>query len=73
MNKSQVTNKEYNPENCVYIANMLQAQRYLLHLGAEYLYDVLWTSEKKKDSLVFVFPKCEETREAKRLWDAHEL
>jgi hypothetical protein len=52
---------------------MLQAQRYLSYLGPEYLLDILYTGTKRKDSLVFVFKKCPETRKAKELWDAHEL
>lgn len=70
---SPITNKEYDPSQGVYISNMLQAQRYLNALGPEYLLDVLYTDTKRKDSLVFVFKKCPETRRAKDLWDRHEL
>jgi hypothetical protein len=52
---------------------MLQAQKYLAHLGPEYLLDILYTGTHRKDSLVFVFKKCPETRKAKELWDNHEL
>jgi hypothetical protein len=52
---------------------MLQCQRYLAHLGPEYLLDILYTGTYRKDSLVFVFEKCPETRKAKELWDKHEL
>ena len=71
--KSLITNKIYDGANCIHISNMLQAQRYLSYLGPEYLLDILYTGTKRKDSLVFVFKKCPETRKAKELWDNHEL
>lgn len=70
---SKITGREYNEANCVYVTNMLQCQRYLAHLGPEYLLDILYTGTYRKDSLVFVFEKCPETRKAKELWDKHEL
>lgn len=73
MVKSMITGKEYAEDSCIYIANMLQAQRYLSYLGPEYLLDIIYTGTYRKDSLVFVFPKCPETRRAKELWDKHEL
>ena len=71
--KSMITGKEYAENNCIYIANMLQAQKYLVHLGPQYLLDILYTGTHRKDSLVFVFERCDETRKAKELWDKHEL
>jgi hypothetical protein len=71
--KSMITGREYNENSCVYVTNMLQAQKYLTHLGPEYLLDILYTGTYRKDSLVFVFKKCQETRKAKELWDNHEL
>ena len=73
MVKSQITGKVYVESSAIYISNMLQAQRYLAYLGPEYLLDVLYSGTRKKDSLVFVFQKCPETRKAKELWDNHEL
>ena len=73
MVQSPITGKAYDVSDCVHIANMLQAQRYLSYLGPEYLLDILYTGTRRKDSLVFVFKKCPETRKAKELWDAHEL
>ena len=73
MIKSMITGKEYEETNCIYVSNMLQAQRYLAFLGPEYLYDILYSGTYRKDSLVFVFAKCPETRKAKELWDNHEL
>lgn len=73
MVKSMITGKQYMEDNCIYISNMLQAQRYLSYLGPEYLLDILYTGTYRKDSLVFVFEKCHETRKAKELWDKHEL
>lgn len=71
--KSRITGREYNETDCIYISNMLQCQRYLSFLGPEYLLDILYTGTHRKDSLVFVFKRCPETREAKELWDNHEL
>ena len=73
MVKSKITGREYYEQNCVYVTNMLQAQRYLSYLGPEYLLDILYTGTYRKDSLVFVFEKCKATRKAKELWDNHEL
>lgn len=71
--KSRITGREYNETDCIYISNMLQCQRYLSFLGPEYLLDILYTGTHRKDSLVFVFERCAETRRAKELWDNHEL
>lgn len=73
MVKSPITGKTYDSSKCVHISNMLQAQKYLSHLGPQYLLDILYTDTRRKDSLVFVFERCDETRKAKELWDAHEL
>lgn len=70
---SPITNKEYDTDKSIYVTNMLQAQRYLEYLGPDYLYDILWTSTKKQNALVFVFARCPETKKAKLLWDNHEL
>ena len=71
--KSKITGREYNESECIYVSNMLQCQKYLSFLGPEYLLDILYTGTYRRDSLVFVFKKCPETRRAKELWDAHEL
>ena len=73
MVKSKITGKEYVETDGVYITNMLQAQKYLNYLGPEYLLDILYTGTYRKDTLVFVFERCPETRKAKELWDNHEL
>lgn len=73
MVRSPITGKEYDAKDCIYISNMLQCQRYLSYLGPQYLLDILYTDTYRKDSLVFVFEKCPETRKAKELWDNHEL
>lgn len=73
MKKSLITGREYDENKCIYVTNMLQAQKYLAYLGPEYFLDILYTGTYKKDSLVFVFKKCQETRKAKELWDNHVL
>ena len=65
MVKSMITGREYQEQDAVYVANMLQAQRYLSNLGPEYLLDILYTGTYRKDTLVLVFKKCPETRRAK--------
>lgn len=70
---SEITHKSYEPGNCIFISNVLQAQRYLEYLGAEYLLDIIWQSEVKNNCIVFVFPRCPETKRAKELWDQHLL
>ncbi len=73
MVKSMITGKEYIESEALYITNLVQAQKYLSHLGPEYLLDILYTGTRRKDALVFVFKRCQETRKAKELWDKHEL
>lgn len=73
LTKSKITGREYAEGSCIYVTNMLQAQRYLSYLGPEYLLDILYSGTQRKDSLVFVFEKCPATRKAKELWDNHEL
>lgn len=73
MIKSEITKKVYEPGNCVFISNTLQAQRYLEYLGPEFLFDIVWNSEVRDKCIVFVFPRCPETKRAKELWDQHLL
>ena len=73
MKKSPITGREYSESDAIFISNMLQCQKYLSYLGPEYLLDILYSGTHRRDSLVFVFKKCAETRAAKELWDAHEL
>ena len=73
MIKSEITKKTYEPSNAIYISNVLQAQRYLEYLGADFLLDMLWNSEVRENCIVFVFPRCPETKRCKELWDQHKL
>lgn len=73
MVKSEITHKIYEPGNSVFISNTLQAQRYLEYLGPEFLLDIIWNGEVRDKCIVFVFPKCSETKRAKELWDQHKL
>lgn len=71
---SRITGKTYEPGvDCVYLTNPVQCQRYFKYLGDELFLDILYTSAKREDSLVFVWKRCPETREAKRLWDNHAI
>lgn len=73
MKTSKITGKTYEPSDAIYLTNPTQCQRYFKFLGDEYFLDILFTSEKREDALVFVWQKCPETREAKLKWDNHEL
>jgi hypothetical protein len=73
MIKSKITGKTYEPSDCIYLTNPIQCQKYLKYLGADFFLDILYTSEKREDALVFVWKKCPETRDAKIKWDNHEL
>lgn len=70
---SKITGKSYEPSDAIFLTNPLQCQRYLKLLGSEHFLDILYTSEKREDSLVFVWKRCSETAKAKRLWDNHEI
>lgn len=72
---SKITGKSYEPgnEHCVYFSNMLQCAKYFKTIGEEYFLDIIYTSKKGDDCLVFVWEKNEKTRECKRLWDQHML
>jgi hypothetical protein len=69
---STITGKQYDPEEVVYLANMIQSFKYLNTIGPEYLMDILYCNTKN-NCLVFVFKKCQETAECYRRWQNHEL
>lgn len=70
---SSLTGKSYDPSECVYISNPTQCAKYCKFLGTALLMDIIVSSEKREDALVFVWKKSPETREAKRLWDNREI
>lgn len=70
---SKITGKTYRSEDAVYLTNPIQCQRYFKVLGDELFLDILFTSKKKEDCLVFVWKKDPETKQAKVLWDQHLL
>ena len=71
--QSLITGKSYLMSDCVFLTNPIQCQKYFQYLGPEYFLDILYTSEKRPDALVFVWKKCDATREAKQKWDRYEL
>lgn len=73
MIKSKITGKEYDPAQAVYVTNPVQTYLYLKNIGPDFFYDILWDSDKRPDSLVYVWKKCDETRQCKLLWDNHLL
>ena len=73
MIKSELTGKSYSPSECVFISNPTQCAKYCKFLGTKLLMDIIVSSEKREDALVYVWKKCPETAELKRKWDAHEL
>ena len=70
---SKITGKSYEPSDAIYLTNPLQCQRYFKLLEDELFLDILFTSEKREDALVFVWKRCPETRDAKIKWDNHEI
>lgn len=70
---SKITGRAYEPSDAIYITNPVQCQRYFKYLGSELFLDILYTSEKREDALVFVWQRCPETKKAKIMWDNHEL
>ena len=74
MKTSTLTGKTYDEADAIYMTNPRQNQAYAKYLGGwEFFLDMLFTSDKKEDALVFVWRKCPETRDAKIKWDNHEL
>jgi hypothetical protein len=73
MKTSNITGKQYSEGDAVYLTNPIQCQRYFKYLGDEYFLDILYTSDRREDALVFVWKKCDATRQAKILWDQHLL
>lgn len=74
MVKSKFTGKEYNPDNSsvIYVANIVQAQKYLQNGGEDDFVDILYTNTKN-DCLVFVFRKSPSIKKLYELWNNHEL
>ena len=70
---SLITGKSYEPSEMVYITNVLQVKKMLDYIGPDDLYDILWTSDKRPDTLVFVWARTERTKECKQKWDNHDL
>jgi hypothetical protein len=74
MKISNLTGKTYNESEAIYMTNPRQNQAYAKYFGGwDFFLDMLFTSEKGEDALVFVWKKCPETKQAKILWDNHEL
>lgn len=65
---SKITQKYYEPEDCVFIGNLKQAGLYIKH-GAEVI-DVLWSDKTK--ALVIVFTR-NSTKDLYALWNRREL
>lgn len=70
---STITGKSYNPSECIFISNPTQCAKYCKLLGTDLLMDIIVSSERREDALVFVWRKCQETKQAKELWDQHLL
>lgn len=66
MKVSAITGKDYDPEQCIYILNMIQVARYLKH-GAIPV-DVCVTNDK----VCFVFLR-KDTRELYKAWCSRTL
>ena len=74
MRTSKLTGKTYDESEAIYMTNPKQNQAYAKYLGGwDHFLDMLFTSERREDALVFVWEKCPETAKAKIKWDNHEL
>lgn len=74
MKVSQLTGKQYEPSEAIYMTNPKQHFAYARYFGGwEYFLDMLFSSDKIDDACVFVWKKCDATRRAKSLWDQHLL
>jgi hypothetical protein len=74
MVKSKITGRTYSPDNSsvVYLANLLQAARYLQNGAEEDLVDILYENTRN-DCLVFVFRRSENIKRLYGLWQEHKL
>lgn len=67
---SKLTGKQYeHGVDCIYMSNPQQCFFYLSTIGEEYLLDILPGDAVRKNMMVFVWRKCKETAECKRMWD----
>jgi hypothetical protein len=69
MKTSKITGKQYDESRVVYLSNFQQCFKYFEALQGDKFLDIIWTSEKRPDTLVFVWEKCPETARLKELWD----
>ena len=70
---SKLLNRSYDADNAVYVANPLQAVRFLNNGGVEDLCDILYSGTKRPDTIVYVFQKTPLIKELYRKWNNHEL
>ncbi len=73
MTKSPITGIEYEEVECAFITNPYQALLYLKNGASCDLCDVLWSSERRPDCLVFVFKKTELIKRLYAEWNTHKL
>jgi len=73
MTKSPITGVCYEEVECVYLTNPQQALQYLKNGASCDLCDILWSSERRPDCLVFVFRKTELIKELYAAWNNHTL
>lgn len=66
---SPLTGKTYETSSALYMSNPQQCFFYISTIGFKYFLDILPGDEKKKDMMIFVWEKCKETAECKKLWD----
>lgn len=66
---SLLTHKTYETSNVIYMSNPKQFFFYLSTIGYDHLLDILPGDNIKQDMAIFVWEKCKETAECKKLWD----
>lgn len=72
---SKILNKYYDPDNnnVVYVTNMIQCAKYLKHGCVDDLVDIIYSGQKREDTLVFVFVKSQRVKDLYKKWQNHEL
>lgn len=74
MKRSKITGRSYDPAKAIYITNPKQHFAYARYFGGwQHFLDMSCSSDERDGVGVFIWEKCPETREAKSLWDQHEL
>ena len=74
MKTSKITGKTFDPASAIYITNPKQHFAYAKYFGNwDHFLDMNFTPDRIDGACAFVWERCPETKQAKELWDKHEL